>query len=238
MPYEDLGDAERIDPRTLSIALDDLLPAERTVVVDSGNFMGYPSMFLAVPDRAGFCFTQAFQSIGLGLASAIGAAVARPDRLTVAALGDGGFLMSVAELVTAVRLGLPLLVVVYNDAAYGAEVHHFGPHGHPLDTVTVPRHRPRRDRPGLRLRGDRPYGVPDDLGSGAGVAGRRRRTDRCWWTPRSPRAEARGGWKRRSAATDAPMRHFADTDVSAGRLPIVTIGTRGWRYKIPSLGRP
>ena len=35
--------------------------------VDSGNFMGYPSMFLSVPDERGFCFTQAFQSIGLGL---------------------------------------------------------------------------------------------------------------------------------------------------------------------------
>ena len=128
----------RIDPRTLSIALDDLLPPERTVAVDSGNFMGYPSMFLGVPDAAGFCFTQAYQSIGLGLASALGAAVARPDRLTVAALGDGGFLMSAAELVTAVRLGLPLVVVVYNDAAYGAEVHHFGPDGDPLDTVTFP----------------------------------------------------------------------------------------------------
>jgi acetolactate synthase-1/2/3 large subunit len=136
--YVDEGGDGRIDPRTLTIALDDLLPAERTVVVDSGNFMGYPSMFLSVPDAAGFCFTQAFQSIGLGLASALGAAVARPDRLTVAALGDGGFLMSVAELTTAVRLGVPLLVVVYDDAAYGAEVHHFGPHGHPLDTVTFP----------------------------------------------------------------------------------------------------
>ncbi len=100
--------------------------------------MGYPSMFLGVPDAQGFCFTQAFQSIGLGLASALGAAVARPDRLTVAALGDGGFLMSVAELTTAVRLGLPLLVAVYNDSAYGAEVHHFGPDGHPLDTVRFP----------------------------------------------------------------------------------------------------
>ncbi|GAA4722914.1 thiamine pyrophosphate-binding protein [Phytohabitans rumicis] len=136
--YVDESGAGRIDPRTLSVALDDLLPAERTVVVDSGNFMGYPSMFLSVPDAAGFCFTQAFQSIGLGLASALGAAVARPDRLTVAALGDGGFLMSAAELTTAVRLGAPLLVVVYDDAAYGAEVHHFGPDGHPLDTVTFP----------------------------------------------------------------------------------------------------
>ena len=138
VPYVDESDATGVDPRTLSIALDALLPAERTVVVDSGNFMGYPSMYLSVPDAAGFCFTQAFQSIGLGLAGAVGAAVARPDRLTVAALGDGGFLMSVAELVTAVRLGRPLLVVVYNDAAYGAEVHHFGPDGHPLDTVRFP----------------------------------------------------------------------------------------------------
>jgi acetolactate synthase-1/2/3 large subunit len=138
VPYPDEGGDDRIDPRTLTIALDDLLPAERTVAVDSGNFMGYPSMFLSVPDAAGFSFTQAYQSIGLGLASAIGAALARPDRLTVAALGDGGFLMSVAELSTAVRLGLPLLIVVYDDAAYGAEVHHFGPDGHPLDTVTFP----------------------------------------------------------------------------------------------------
>jgi thiamine pyrophosphate-dependent acetolactate synthase large subunit-like protein len=138
VPYEDATGSGRIDPRTLSAALDDLLPAERTVVIDSGNFMGYPSMYLSVPDAAGFCFTQAFQSIGLGLASALGAAVARPDRLTVAALGDGGFLMSVAELTTAVRLALPLLVVVYNDAAYGAEVHHFGPHGHPVDLVRFP----------------------------------------------------------------------------------------------------
>jgi len=138
VPYADESGGGRIDPRTLSIALDDLLPAQRTVVIDSGNFMGYPSMFLSVPDAAGFCFTQAYQSIGLGLSSALGAAIARPDRLTLAALGDGGFLMSVAELTTAARLGLPLMVVVYDDAAYGAEVHHFGPHGHRLDTVTFP----------------------------------------------------------------------------------------------------
>ncbi|MBO2447456.1 thiamine pyrophosphate-binding protein [Actinomadura barringtoniae] len=138
VPYEDDSERDRIDPRTLSIALNDLLPAERTIAVDSGNFMGYPAMFLDVPDVDGLVFTQAFQSIGLGLATGIGAAVARPDRLTVAALGDGGALMSLAELETAVRLGLDLLVVIYDDEAYGAEVHHFGPDGHPLDTVTFP----------------------------------------------------------------------------------------------------
>jgi acetolactate synthase I/II/III large subunit len=138
VPYDDESDGRRIDPRTLTIALDDLLPAERVVAVDSGNFMGYPSMFLSVPDEDGFCFTQAYQAVGLGLASAIGAAVARPDRLTVAALGDGGALMGVSELETVVRLGLPMVIVVYDDEAYGAEVHHFASEGHPLDTVRFP----------------------------------------------------------------------------------------------------
>jgi thiamine pyrophosphate-dependent acetolactate synthase large subunit-like protein len=136
--YADDSTSERIDPRTLTIALDDLLPADRVVSVDSGNFMGYPSMYLSVPDERGFCFTQAFQSIGLGLATAIGAALAQPHRLPVAALGDGGALMGIAELETVVRLGLPMVVVVYNDDAYGAEVHHFGPHGFRLDTVEFP----------------------------------------------------------------------------------------------------
>jgi thiamine pyrophosphate-dependent acetolactate synthase large subunit-like protein len=137
-PFEQAGGGEFIDPRTLTIALDELLPAERVVAVDSGNFMGYPSMFLDVPDEHGFCFTQAFQSVGLGLATAIGAALARPDRLPVAALGDGGALMGASEWETVVRLRLPMVVVVYDDAAYGAEVHHFGPNGDPLDIVRFP----------------------------------------------------------------------------------------------------
>ncbi|WP_439381637.1 thiamine pyrophosphate-binding protein [Amycolatopsis lexingtonensis] len=124
--HEDLSRDGRIDPRTLSKLLDELLPAERIVSIDSGNFMGYPSAYFSVPDEQGFCFTQAFQSIGLGLGTAIGAALARPDRLPVLGTGDGGFHMALSELDTAVRLGLPLVVVVYNDAAYGAEIHHFG----------------------------------------------------------------------------------------------------------------
>src|SRR6516165_448460 len=138
VPYADEGAGGRIDPRTLTIALDDLLPPERVVAIDSGNFMGYPSMFLSVPDERGFCFTQAYQSIGLGLASAVGAALAQPGRLPVAALGDGGALMGISELETVVRLGLPMVVVVYDDEAYGAEVHHFGPDGFPLEVVRFP----------------------------------------------------------------------------------------------------
>jgi thiamine pyrophosphate-dependent acetolactate synthase large subunit-like protein len=137
-PYTDAGDGSHIDPRTLSIALDALLPTERTVTVDSGHFMGYPAMYLRVPDAQAFVFTQAFQSVGLGLATAIGAAVARPDRLTVAALGDGGAMMSLPDLETVARLGLGMMIVIYNDSAYGAEVHHFSPQGAPLDIVRFP----------------------------------------------------------------------------------------------------
>jgi len=136
--FKDQSDGDRVDPRALSIALDDMLPAQRVVAVDSGNFMGYPSMYLSVPDADAFCFTQGFQSVGLGLASAIGAALAAPQRLPVAALGDGGALMGASELETVVRLGLPMVIVVYDDEAYGAEVHHFRPDGHPLHTVTFP----------------------------------------------------------------------------------------------------
>ncbi len=137
-PYEERPAAGRLDPRTLSIALDDMLPLERTVVVDSGHFMGWPSMYLRVPDAAGFVFPQAFQCVGLGLGNAIGAALARPDRLTVAALGDGGALMALPELETLGRLAPDLLVVIYDDAAYGAEVHHFRPMGQAVDLAQFP----------------------------------------------------------------------------------------------------
>lgn len=137
-PFDDAGTDAFVDPRALTIALDDLLPAERTIVSDSGHFLGWPAMYLSVPDAAGFVFPEAFQSVGLGLGEAIGAAVGRPDRLTIAALGDGGAFMALGELETAVRLGLGMLVLVYDDAAYGAEVHHFGPDGHPVDIARFP----------------------------------------------------------------------------------------------------
>ena len=135
--YDERDDGP-LDPRTFSRALDDMLPDDRTVVVDSGHFMGWPSMYLRVPDAAGFVFPQAFQCVGLGLGNAIGAALARPDRLTVAAVGDGGLLMALPELETLGRLGLPVLVVVYDDEAYGAEVHHFRPLGEAVDLAQFP----------------------------------------------------------------------------------------------------
>jgi thiamine pyrophosphate-dependent acetolactate synthase large subunit-like protein len=137
-PYEDASTDEWIDPRTVSIALNDLLPRDRAVAVDSGHFLGYPSMYLEVPDARAWVFANGFQAVGLGLGNAIGAAIGRPDRPTVAAIGDGGAFMALAELETAARLKLTLLVVIYDDAAYGAEVHHFEPMGHDVSLVRFP----------------------------------------------------------------------------------------------------
>jgi thiamine pyrophosphate-dependent acetolactate synthase large subunit-like protein len=46
--------------------------------------------------------------------------------------------MALADLETAARLKLPMLIAVWDDAAYGAEVHHFEPMGHPVDLTQFP----------------------------------------------------------------------------------------------------
>jgi thiamine pyrophosphate-dependent acetolactate synthase large subunit-like protein len=125
-----------LDPAALCVALDELLPGDRCLVLDSGHFMAWPAMLWR--GAGTFLFGQAFQAVGLGLARAIGAAVARPDRVTVAMVGDGGAMMGLAELDTAARLRLPLLVVVFDDAAYGAEVHDFRPLGVRVDAAQFP----------------------------------------------------------------------------------------------------
>lgn len=138
LPYQDTGSDEFLDPRTLTKAMDEILPKDRVVVSDGGHFAGWPIHYLSVPDQRGWCIPIAFQAIGLGLAAAIGAAVTQPHRLVVLAAGDGGFLMSLAELETAVRLKCSICILIYNDSAYGAEVHHFAPQGFSLEMTRFP----------------------------------------------------------------------------------------------------
>jgi thiamine pyrophosphate-dependent acetolactate synthase large subunit-like protein len=111
-----------LDPLGVTAAIEAMLPRERTVVLDAGRYMGLPMRHISVPDPDAFVFTCNFGSIGLGTGTAVGAAVARRDRPTVAFVGDGGFMMGgIAEFNSAARHGLDLVLVVYNDRAYGAE---------------------------------------------------------------------------------------------------------------------
>lgn len=121
--HADASGPEGLDPRTVCAALDRLLPRERTVVTDGGHFCGFPAAYLSVPEPSALVFTLDFGSVGLGLGAAIGAAIGRPDRLTVAAIGDGGLMMSLGDLDTAVRYRVPLLILALDDGAYGAEMH-------------------------------------------------------------------------------------------------------------------
>ena len=98
------------------------LPNDRILVTDGGRFMTEVWCRLSVPDPRSFVTMESFGSIGLGMQEAIGAGVAAPDRLVVLFTGDGGFMMGgLGEFNTAVRMNLDFVVIVANDAAYGAE---------------------------------------------------------------------------------------------------------------------
>jgi thiamine pyrophosphate-dependent acetolactate synthase large subunit-like protein len=137
-PHADESSTQFIDPRTLSKAVDEILPKDRVVASDSGHFCGWVPRYLRVSSPKASCLSHSFQSVGLGLASAIGLAVANPGKLAVLGAGDGGFLMSIADLETAIRLGLRLCILVYNDSSYAAEVHYFRRQGYSIDIVQFP----------------------------------------------------------------------------------------------------
>lgn len=123
-PRADFTDAASegiLDMRTAMVELDAALPRGRTVVTDTGRFMGAPWKYLHVGGGGRFHHTVNFGSIGLGLSTALGAAVADRAGLTVAVVGDGGVAMSYMELATAAREKLPLVVVILDDGCYGAE---------------------------------------------------------------------------------------------------------------------
>jgi acetolactate synthase I/II/III large subunit len=111
-----------IDMRTLGLELETILPQDRNLVVDGGNFLGIVP-YLSVPDPGAFKMIGDFASIGLAFGAALGMAKARPDRTTVMVIGDGGFLMTMGDLETVVREDLPMVIIVMNDCAYGAELH-------------------------------------------------------------------------------------------------------------------
>jgi thiamine pyrophosphate-dependent acetolactate synthase large subunit-like protein len=137
-PYDDESDENFIDPRTVSKAIDRILPEDRALASDAGHFMGWAPRYIRVPEPRASCMSFSFQSVGLGMGSAIGLATAQPERLTILATGDGGFFMSLSDLETAVRLGLRLCILVYDDEAYGAEVHRFRRDGLNVDFVQFP----------------------------------------------------------------------------------------------------
>lgn len=130
----------RLDPRAVAHRIGQLLPADRVVVSDGGHFIGWANMYwpVASPDRMVMVGT-AYQSIGLGWPSVPGAALAQPDATVVLTTGDGGGLMALADLESAVRVAAGRgMAVVWNDAAYSAEVNVYGRNGLALEPMLIP----------------------------------------------------------------------------------------------------
>lgn len=115
--------ARTVDPRAVCLALDSMLPEDRNVIYDGGNFLQVVP-YVSVPSPLRIKQASDFGSIGMGFGVAMGYACAAPERTTVLFVGDGGLLMTLGELETAAREGVAIVVVVLNDCAYGAEVHY------------------------------------------------------------------------------------------------------------------
>ena len=121
-----------LDPNLVVAELSKALPADSVVVTEGGHFVLFVATQMEVSGPDAFIWGADFSAVGVGIPMSIGVAVGRPDRKCVLIVGDGGFMMSLPELDTAVRNNLPLAVVIMNDEAFGAEVHDLRNKGKPV----------------------------------------------------------------------------------------------------------
>ncbi|WP_440100882.1 thiamine pyrophosphate-binding protein [Glutamicibacter mishrai] len=136
---DDKAEDGLLDPRRVASELEKILPANRVLVQDGGHFIGWGPMYWSTSGaRSLACVGTAYQSIGLGIASMVGAGAAAQGRTVVLAAGDGGFLMGLADLESIIRTVDSGVIVIYNDSAYGAEVHQYGSIGLHEDPMLIP----------------------------------------------------------------------------------------------------
>jgi len=86
-------------------------------------------------ERPNTCIiSNGFASMGIAVPGAIAAKLTYPDRKVVAVTGDAGFLMNSQEIETAMRIGTPIVVLIWSDAEYGLitwhQLRHFGRPSH------------------------------------------------------------------------------------------------------------
>ena len=124
------GTDQRLNPRPVAKRLEEILPQNRQIVLDGGHFITWISERLTIAEPSSLMAVgTAFQSIGLGFGSAVGATVASPEKFTVCVSGDGGGQMALADLATFIDATDHGAVLIFNDAAYGAEIHQYAVQG-------------------------------------------------------------------------------------------------------------
>jgi len=108
-----------VDPAQLLRHLRRLLPRDAIITTDSGHHMFFVLTYFPIYEPKTYLAPTDYQSMGYSVPAAIGARLACPGRRVVATVGDGGFLMTGIEMLTASRLKLDLPVIVFNDGALG-----------------------------------------------------------------------------------------------------------------------
>jgi acetolactate synthase-1/2/3 large subunit len=99
-------------------ALNEHLPDDAIVTCDAGSFASWLDChFRFRPNQ--ILLGAVSGAMGFGVPAAVAAALRHPDRKVVALAGDGGMMMTGAELATAMRQGANITVIVSNNAAYG-----------------------------------------------------------------------------------------------------------------------
>ena len=120
-PYPRATDG--LDPRHLLQSLGRALPPNALVTCGAGHFLGFAAMHLPLPADADMQFSVQFGAIGQTLPVAFGIGTARPDRPHIVIEGDGSMMMNLQELDTVVRYRQQMVLIVWNDSGFGAEVH-------------------------------------------------------------------------------------------------------------------
>lgn len=114
---------ERLHPWAVVDAMNRTLPEDTVLVNDAGNFAGFLNRgwWFREP-RTQIAATSG--AMGSAVPGAVAAKLVEPHRTVVAVAGDGGALMTGQELETASRLGLPIVVVVFQNGLYGTIAMH------------------------------------------------------------------------------------------------------------------
>jgi thiamine pyrophosphate-dependent acetolactate synthase large subunit-like protein len=130
-------EADRVDPREVCLTLDQTLPNDVQLVMGSGASTGFTTMLFNEPGRR-VVAGHFFGCIGQMLPAAMGTVVASGNKPTLLVDGDASTMMHLAELETAVRYDMPLLVTVLNDQALGSEYHKMKAHDRQSELATIP----------------------------------------------------------------------------------------------------
>ena len=98
--------------------LEGMLAADAVVTTDAGNFAGWATRFLNFSDGQRY-IGPTNGAMGYSVPAAVGAKIAHPERMVVAMVGDGGFMMTGQEIATAFHHGVAPIVLVFNNQMYG-----------------------------------------------------------------------------------------------------------------------